>query len=134
MKKLFAILAIAGVMVACNNKKKDEKKPEGDTTVTTTTTPTNTTEPTNTTTTSTDTPTFSDPTVQKFVDDYTAFIMQYKEGMKDPAKMAELSKSLQEWSTKGTEVGMKLATNPEDLQKWTAWWQAISKEFMPQMK
>ena len=32
MKKLFAILAIAGLMVACNNKKKEEKKTETDTT------------------------------------------------------------------------------------------------------
>jgi hypothetical protein len=133
IKKLFAILAIAGVMVACNNKKKDEKKPEGDSTATTTTTTTTGPE-TTTTTTSAGTPTFSDPTVQKFVDDYTAFIVQYKEGMKDLAKLAELSKSMQEWSTKGTDVGMKLATNPEDLQKWTAWWQAISKELMPEVK
>lgn len=132
MKKLFAILAIAGVMVACNNKKKDEKKPEGDSTATTTTT--TTTDPTTTTTTSAGTPTFSDPTVQKFVDDYTAFIVQYKAGMNDPAKMAELGKSMQEWSTRGAEVGMKLAANPEDLQKWSAWWEAISKELMPGMK
>ncbi len=33
MKKLFAILAIAGLMVACNNKKKEEKKSETDTTI-----------------------------------------------------------------------------------------------------
>ena len=32
MKKLFAILAIAGLMVACNNKKKEETKTETDTT------------------------------------------------------------------------------------------------------
>ena len=133
MKKIFAILAIAGVMVACNNKKKDEKKPEGDSTATTTTT--TTTDPTTTTTTtSAGTPTFSDPTVQKFVDDYTAFILQYKAGMNDPAKMAELSKSMSDWSTKATEVGLKLAANPENLQKWSSWWEAISKDLMPDMK
>jgi hypothetical protein len=33
MKKVFAILAIAGLMVACNNKKKDETKTNADTTM-----------------------------------------------------------------------------------------------------
>ena len=138
MKKLFAVLALAGVLVSCDNKKKDEKKETtSDTTTTTnTTTPTDnttTTTPTdNTTTASGDVPTFSDPEVQKFVNDYNAFIVEYKAGMKDPAKLADLSKKMQDWSTRSMTIGTKLANNPADLQKWNDWWTAKSKELMPQ--
>lgn len=135
MKKLFAILAIAGVMVACNNKKKDEKKPEGDSTATTTTTTPTTTEPTTTTTTTpSGVPTFSDPEVQKFANDYAAFIAEYKAGMKDPAKLMELSKNMQDWSTRATSVGLKLASKPDEAMAWANWITALSKEIMPEMK
>ncbi len=130
MKKLFAVLAIAGVMVACNNKKKDEKKPEGDTTTTTTTPPV--TEPTTETTPApAGVPTFSDPEVQKFANDYAAFMAEYKAGMSDPAKLAELSTKLQDWSKRSTEIGMKLATKPEEAKAWADWVMALSKDMMP---
>ncbi|HRG81509.1 MAG TPA: hypothetical protein PLO99_03285 [Chitinophagaceae bacterium] len=128
MKKLFAVLAIAGVMVACNNKKKDEKAPEKDTTSTTTTTTTTTTE---TTPAPAGVPTFSDPEVQKFANDYAAFMAEYKAGMSDPAKLAELSTKLQDWSKRSTEIGMKLATKPEEAKAWADWVMALSKDMMP---
>lgn len=129
MKKVFAVLALAGVMASCNNKKKDEPKPEGDTTTTTTTTteaPTTTT-----TTTTTGVPTFSDPEVQKFANDYAAFIAEYKAGMSDPAKLADLSAKMQDWSKRSTDIGMKLAAKPEEAQAWANWVMEITKDMMP---
>ena len=131
MKKLFAVLAIAGVMVACNNKKKDEKAPEKDTTSTTTTTTTTTTE---TTPAPAGVPTFSDPEVQKFANDYAAFITQYKSGMTDPAKAAELAKSAQEWSKRSTEIAMKLAAKPDEAKAFSEWLMGLAKEMMPATK
>jgi hypothetical protein len=132
MKKLFAVLALVGVMTSCKSKKKDEKKPEE----TTTTTPTDaTTTPTDATTTATaGVPTFSDPEVQKFANEYGAFIAEYKAGMKDPAKLAELSKGMTEWSTKAQSIGMKLANSPDEAKKWADWAMEISKQLMPETK
>ncbi len=128
MKKLLALLALAGVLVSCGNKKKDNPTPTDDTTTTTTTTtPTET--PTTTTTTSV--PKFSDPDVQKFADDYAAFITSYKAGMGDPAKAVELAKSAEEWSKKSTEIAMKLATNPEEAKAFSEWILALANEMMP---
>jgi hypothetical protein len=129
MKKLFAVLALVGVMTSCKSKKKDEKKPEETTTTTTTTTTTETTAPT-----TAGVPTFSDPEVQKFANEYGAFMAQYKEGMKDPAKLADLAKGMQEWSTKAQSIGMKLASTPDEAKKWADWALALSKELMPATK
>jgi len=134
MKKFFAVLAIAGVMVSCNNKKKDEKKPDGDTTtVTTNTTTTGDNTTTTTTTTTTGVPNFKDAEVQKFANDYNAFIDQYLAGYKDPAKMAELSKSMQDWSSRASSISMKLANDPEEAKKWTDWAMMISKKVQDAM-
>ena len=107
-----------------------KKKPEGDTTTTTTTTPPVET-PTETTTAPAGVPTFSDPDVQKFANDYAAFMTEYKAGMSDPAKLAELSNKMQEWSKKSTEIGMKLATKPDEAKAWADWVMALSKDMMP---
>jgi hypothetical protein len=131
MKKLFAVLALVGVMTSCKDKKKEEKKPEE----TTTTTPpsTETTPPAETTPTASvpGVPTFSDPEVQKFANEYGAFMAEYKNGMKDPAKMAELSKTMQEWSGKAQKIGMKLASTPDEAKKWADWAMAMAKDMMP---
>ncbi|MEI2738575.1 MAG: hypothetical protein V9F01_07310 [Chitinophagaceae bacterium] len=129
MKKFLAVLALVGVMTSCKDKKKDEKKPE-ETTTTTTTDPTTTT----TTTTDANVPTFSDPEVQKFVTEYSAFITEYKAGMTDPAKAQALAKTAQEWSGKMSNIGMKLASNPDDLKKWTEWAQWVAAQFTPATK
>ncbi len=133
MKKFLAVLALVGVMTSCKDKKKDEKKPEDATTTTTTTTDPGTTTTTTTTTTAATAgvPTFADAEVQKFANEYGAFIAEYKAGMKDPAKLAELAKGMQEWSTKAQSIGMKLANSPDEAKKWAEWTLAISKELMP---
>ena len=128
MKKLFFVLALVGVITSCKSKKNDEKKPEEVTTTTPTSTATDATTP------SADVPTFSDPEVQIFVNDYTAFIKSYKEGMMDPAKAQALSKSAAEWGTKMQSIAMKLSANPDDMQKWTVWAEMITKEMMPVTK
>lgn len=129
MKKVVAVLALAGLMMACNSKKKEDKGTGADATTTTTTDGNNTAPapapaPNGV-------PTFSDPAVQQFVNDYAAFMEEYKSGMKDPAKLIELSKRAQEWSTKSTEVGMKLATNPQEAKAFADWMVEIAKSIMP---
>ena len=129
MKKILSVIALAGIMASCNNTKEDKTETTKDTASTTTTTDP---APTNTTTTAADgVPNFSDPEVQKFANDYAAFIKEYKAGMSDPARMQELSKQMQDWSTKSQNIGAKLASNPDDLKKWTDWVQEISKSMMP---
>jgi hypothetical protein len=130
MKKFLFVVAIAGIMTSCKDKK-DEKKAEEPTTIAPTE-PT-TTEPTNTAPVTSDVK-FSDPEVQKFADEYTAFVKSYKTGMVDPAKAQELSKTAQEWTTKMQPMVMILATNPVELKKWQDWAMALSKEMMPAMK
>lgn len=132
MKKFLAVLTLVAVMTSCKSKKSDEKKPEETTTAPTdgTTTPTDAT----TTPATSGVPTFSDPEVQKFANDYAAFMAQYKAGMSDPSKLAELSKSMQDWSTRSTEIGMKLATKPEEAKAWAEWVLAFTKDMMPAIK
>ncbi len=134
MKKLFAVLALVGVMTSCKDKKKDEKKTDETTTTTTPTDATTTdatTTTTPTTTATTGVPTFSDPEVQQFANDYSAFIATYKAGMTDPAKMQELNKDMQKWSEKAQKIGMKLASNPDEAKKWADWALELSKQLMP---
>jgi PBP1b-binding outer membrane lipoprotein LpoB len=132
MKKLFAVLALAGVMASCNNKKKDEeKKADSDTTMTTTPPATDAPATDAPAANADGVPTFSDPEVQKFANEYGAFMKEYKEGMKDPAKLADLGAKMQEWSKKSTEIGMKLAAKPDEAKAWADWVMALSKDMMP---
>ncbi len=130
MKKFLFVVAIAGIMISCKDKK-DEKKAEEPTTIAPTE-PT-TTEPTTTAPVTSDVK-FSDPEVQKFADEYTAFVRAYKTGVVDPAKAQELSKTAQEWTTRMQPMVMKLATNPEELKKWQEWAMSLSKELVPATK
>ena len=129
MKKLFFVVAIAGFMTSCKDKK-DEKKMEESTT----TTPKMDEPKMETTTSTSGVPTFSDPEVQKFANDYAAFIANYKAGMKDPSKMADLTKNMQEWTTKSQSIAMKLAQTPDEAKKWAEWATALSKELMSSMQ
>jgi hypothetical protein len=133
MKKLLSILAVAVIMVSCNNKKSEEKSATTDTTVKTTETTTGGDQTTTTTTTTTTNnqgvPSFSDPEVQKFANDYAAFLDEYKKGLKDPARMADLTKSMQDWSSRSQSIGMKLANNPDEAKKWADWIMVVSQEF-----
>jgi|GEM_PF-677499 len=131
MKKLFAILAIAGIMASCSNKKKEEKTSATDTTTKTTENKMDADQKTVPTTTTNveGVPSFSDPEVQKFANDYAAFLSVYKAGLKDPAKFAELSKTMQDWAARSRSVGLKLASNPEEAQKWAQWASVIAQEY-----
>lgn len=133
MKKFFAVLAIVGVMTSCKDKKKDDPKP-AETTTTTTTDP-GTTTTTTTTTTSSDVPKFADAEVQKYVDDYTAFVTSYVEAYKskDMSKVADLSKNAADWASKSTAVAQKLAGNMDEATKFTNYMTKLSQEMTAAM-
>jgi hypothetical protein len=150
MNKIFIVLALLGVVTSCKDKSKDEKA----TTPATTTAPAPTTNeaspaPTGTTTPANTAPasetvappsakkgaaiegvpTFADPEVQKFANEYTVFIKNtYKAGIADPAKTAAIAKAANEWSAKMGTIGMKLSNNPEEIKKWEQWAKWISRE------
>lgn len=136
MKKLFAVLALVAVMTSCKDKKKDEKKTD-ETTVTnsdttakednTTTTPTTD----NTATANAEIPKFADPEVQKFVNEYSALVLDYKANMMDPVKAQKWAQTSQEWSTKMTRVGMKIGNSPQELQKWSDWTKWLTVQMTP---
>jgi hypothetical protein len=134
MKKLLAVLVLAGVMTSCKSKKSDEKKPDA-TTTTTTTDPNATTTTTTTTTTSSDVPKFSDAEVQKYVDDYTAFVATITDAYKskNAAKIAELSSKMSDWSTRSASVGQKLAANPQEAQAFTQYVTKLSQQMTAAM-
>lgn len=128
MKKLFAVVALAGFMAACNNEKKDETKSEDPTT----TTPT-TTEPTAT---AEGVPSFDNPEVAAYVksyEDYIAMLKQAVEG-KDMSKMADLSKMGTDLSMKGTAAAQQLTANPADAKKLADYMSARGTEVMELMK
>ncbi|MBL0234783.1 MAG: hypothetical protein IPQ08_14165 [Chitinophagaceae bacterium] len=127
MKRILSILALTGLLISCNNKKADEKTDGKDTTVTTKETTTE--DKTATTVNANGVPSFSDPEVQKFANDYYSFLTEYKAALKDPTKAMELTKTLQEWAGKTTEISMKLANNPEEAKKWADWATVVSQEF-----
>ena len=128
MKKLFAVLALAGVMVSCNNKKKEDKKPEGDTTVTKDNTTNNMDD--KTVTTNLDIPTFADAEVQKYVNDYTEFVTAYVNAYttKDLTKIQEYSAKAMDWSSRTMSVSQKLANNPEDAKKFSDYMTKLSNQ------
>ncbi len=84
---------------------------------------------------STDVPKFADTDVQKFVDDYTAYIKDITAAAssKDMTKMAALSQKGQEWATKSAEIGKKLQANPEDAKKFAEYYQKLATEMQAAM-
>jgi len=125
MKKLFAVLALVGVMTSCKDKKKDEKKPEE----TTTTTP-STTEATTTTTTTTETSVSSD--IPKFADAVTTSLVAAYTS-KDMTNIASLSPKAAEWASKSMDVSKKLMANPDDAAKFTAYMSKLSDQITAAM-
>lgn len=139
MKKLFLILAMGAVLVSCGNKKKDEKKTGSDTAATTSTTTTTTT----TTSTTEGVPTFSDPEVQQWVNDYTAFVNSYMNAAKDKdmAKLSEIGMKASDWTSKSLAMTQKLAANPDEAKKFSdymtklsAEWAEAAKALVPKMQ
>lgn len=111
-------------MTACKNKKKEEPKTNDTTTTTTTTTTTSDNTVTG------DVPKFADAEVQKYVDDYTAFVTGFVEAYKskDMSKISDLSTKAAEWATKTPGIAMKLATNTDEATKFQNYMTKLSKD------
>ena len=127
MKKLILLITITGSLLSCNNKKTADKAAGNDTTGTTMENKTD--EKKETATQTNGVPNFSDPEVQKFANDYYAFLQEYKTALKDPSKATEMANNMTEWSTRAGEISLKLASNPEDAKKWADWSMVVSQEF-----
>ena len=141
MKKFLAVFALAAVVVSCNNKKSEEKKTDGDTTVVTN--PPADNPPVDNPPANTGVPKFADAEVQKYVDDYTAFVQSYIDAYaaKDMTKVQEISGRMTEWTTRSTAISQKLASNPEEAKKFSDYMTALSmkwadaaKAMMPESK
>ena len=135
MKKLFAVLALVAVMTSCKDKKKDEKTPDA-TTTTTTTDPNTTTTTTTTTTTSSDVPTFADPEVQAYVNDYTIFVTSYVNAYKakDMTQIGAMAQKMSDWSSRSMSVSQKLASNPDDAMKFSNYMTKLSEQLTAAMQ
>ena len=135
MKKLFAVLALVGVLASCKDKKKDEKMPDA-TTTTTTTDPNTTTTTTTTTTTSSDAPKFADAEVQAYVNDYTAFVTSYVNAYKakDMTQIADMSKKMADWSSRSMSVSQKLAANPAEATAFANYMTKLSEQLTAAMQ
>ena len=129
MKKVLFVLAVAAVMVSCGNKKKSDKPAEVKDTISTTTT-------TTTTTTTSEVPKFSDPEVQQWVNDYTAFVTAYVDAYKgkDMTKVAELSQKMSDWSSKSMTIVQKLAAHPEEATAFSNYLAKLSQELTAAMQ
>ncbi|MEO6612131.1 MAG: hypothetical protein ABIT05_02915 [Chitinophagaceae bacterium] len=118
MKKLFAVVALVGLMASCNSKKSDAKTEETkmDSAVTTTPPPTMDVPAT---TSNGETPKFADADVQAYADSYAAYVETYKKAAetKDMSKMAELGKMGQDLASKSVAMTQKLMSNPEESKK-----------------
>jgi hypothetical protein len=152
MKKFLPVLALLGILVACNSKKKDETKAEDTSATIAPTTTTTPTTPSTTTTTTTpnkppseasalvpssnanasantgDAPQYTDPAIQKFVKDYIAFVNAYKKGIVDPSKAKAFADERVKWTAKFGINAQKLSTNPEELRKFRALGEAMNRE------
>jgi hypothetical protein len=139
MKKLLVILAITGSVVACNNKS-DSKETRKDTSATNTnatTTSPQVTSPENTSTSTSgvtiDVPKFKDPEVQKFADDYAAWVITYRAALKDPAKAQEMQKQSTDWSNRSQALTAKLMADPAEYQKMAMFMMKMTQELVPQV-
>ncbi len=82
-------------------------------------------------------PTFSDPTVTKWCQDYKNFLDAYVAAIngKDYSKITALSQEFStQWASKSMEVGMKLSANPEEAKKFSDFTTAVSNQFSEAMK
>ena len=79
--------------------------------------------------------TVSYPVVQKYVDDYKAYIKEVSEAVaaKDATKIADLGTKAQEWATKSQEITTKLANDPEEAKKFGEELTRLSQEYADEM-
>ncbi len=100
MIKLLTTLTLVGLMIACKDNKEAEEKPGKN-------------ETTNTTNgIATGVPTFSDPEVQKYANEYAVFMGEYKTAMADPTTSVEFARKMQDWSTRTRHIAIKLVQYP----------------------
>lgn len=129
MKKFFIPLAIAAItLTACKKEAKTEETkatteqaaPEGAAVET----------PASTESASSDLPKFSSPEVQKFAEEYSAFMNESAAAAKsgDAAKIQALSGKAQEWATKNQAAMAKMT--PEDVKLWTDYSTKLSQKMM----
>lgn len=74
-------------------------------------------------------PTFSDPEVQDYVNDYTAFLKKYIKALKekDTEKLEKLSKDMEKFSKRSTGVANKLAAKPEEAKKFADYFTKLAE-------
>jgi len=132
------LLAVAAIMVSCGNKKKSDKPADGKDTAATTTTNNG-----GETTPITATAGFADAEVQKYVDDYTAFVNSYLDAVKgkDMTKISDLSMKATDWANRSMDISKKLMNNPEEAKKFADImtklsndWAEAAKALIPNMK
>jgi len=128
MKKFLLVVAVAGIMTSCKDKKKTEEPTPTTPTTEQPTTPT-TSEPAPSTG---GVPTFSDADVTAYVKAYEEYVAVYRKAVegKDMSKMMELSKMGQDLASKGMAASQKLASNPEDAKKLADYMTAKSAEIV----
>lgn len=66
-----------------------------------------------------DIPQFSDPEVQKFAEEYSAYFNELMQAGDDTEKLHELLGEGVEWSKRVSQITQKMSE--EDLDKWSRW-------------
>jgi hypothetical protein len=119
MRKILLSLLLVGVIFSCGQKEESSSK----------NTESSTTESTES---NSGAPKFKDPEVQKFADAYAELSKEYDN--MTPEKAAELSQKFQDLSSKSQEITQKLASDPEEAQKFTDYMMEIGEEIQEKMK
>lgn len=132
MKKFFAVVALVAVLASCKDKKKADTPPAKDDTATV---KMDDTKMDDSKMSSSDVPKFADADVQKYVDDYTAFVTGYVEAYKakDMTKIQELSTKASEWASKSQSIVTKLAANPDEATKFSNYMTKLSQDMTAAM-
>ncbi|MFL9835701.1 hypothetical protein [Chryseobacterium terrae] len=130
MKKLIFPLAVIAIsLTACKKETKaEDSKPATEEVASDK--PATEEVPASTESASSDLPKFSSPEVQKFAEEYSAYVNESIEASKsgDAAKVQALSAKAQEWATKTQEATAKMT--PEDVKLWTDYYTKLSQKMM----
>jgi 2-phospho-L-lactate guanylyltransferase (CobY/MobA/RfbA family) len=124
MKKFFLAIAAVGIVSLASCKSEEKKVEDATKDVTEQAVETgmdNAETATDIAVASSDMPTFSNPEVQKFAEEYQAYYNQLMEAANsgDATKLQELTAQGIEWSKKASEWTQKMTA--EDSQKWIDW-------------
>lgn len=130
MKKLiYPLVVITISLTACKQETKTEE-PKQSTEQTSDKPVDETKAPASTESSSSDLPKFSSPEVQKFAEEYSAFVNESIEASKsgDATKVQELAAKSQEWATKSQDAMKKMT--PDDVKLWTDYYTKLSQKMM----